>query len=507
MKKYLFLSAAIIATLNSNAQEITSQDALHYATDNITGSARFRAMSGAFGAIGGDISAMNVNPAGSAIFNYNTGTASLTSFNTKNTSNYFGTKSNKNDNSLEINQIGAVFVFTNQNENAKLKKFSFAINYENTANFDDKSITKGINPTNSIDQYFMQYANGIGNQGGIFLDVLKNSSYSQLNFPDQQAYLGYNAFIFDPVADTGNNSQYISNVRPGGDYYQENYISSKGYNGKLTANFAMQYQNWLYLGANINAHFTDYMKFSSLYEDYYDVATGAGLHAVRFDNEIYTYGAGFSFNLGAIAKITEEFRFGLAYESPTWYNLQDELRQSISSYCPQCDANNPRTDTFVTNPGYVNVYDDYSLRTPAKYTGSLAYIFGKQGLLSLDYAIKDYSTTKFNTGGYDDLNNILSNNLELASEIRIGAEYRIKQFSLRGGYRFEQSPYKNGNTMGDLTGYSGGIGFNFRNSRLDLAYSHFKRDANVALLSSGFTDTAKINNKNNNVTLSYTIDL
>ena len=36
--------------------------------DNSVGSARFQSMGGAFGALGGDLSAININPAGSAVF-------------------------------------------------------------------------------------------------------------------------------------------------------------------------------------------------------------------------------------------------------------------------------------------------------------------------------------------------------------------------------------------------------------------------------------------------------
>ena len=36
--------------------------------DNTVGSARFQSMGGAFGALGGDLSAININPAGSAVF-------------------------------------------------------------------------------------------------------------------------------------------------------------------------------------------------------------------------------------------------------------------------------------------------------------------------------------------------------------------------------------------------------------------------------------------------------
>ena len=44
-------------------------DALNYADNSYQGTARFNSMSGAFGALGGDISSIAVNPAGSAILN------------------------------------------------------------------------------------------------------------------------------------------------------------------------------------------------------------------------------------------------------------------------------------------------------------------------------------------------------------------------------------------------------------------------------------------------------
>jgi hypothetical protein len=42
---------------------------MRYSQDNLTGTARYRAMS-AFGALG-DLSSLNVNPAGSAVFSNN----------------------------------------------------------------------------------------------------------------------------------------------------------------------------------------------------------------------------------------------------------------------------------------------------------------------------------------------------------------------------------------------------------------------------------------------------
>lgn len=494
MKKYIMLaSLSLLATISYAQQDLNSaSDAVRFSVDNLTGSARFRAMSGAFGALGGDPSAIMVNPAGSAVFNYNSGTASLSSYNTNNNSNYFGTRTKKNDNSFDLNQIGAVFVFNNNNPEATVNKFTLGFNYENTNNFDNSIYSQGTNPTNSVDSYFISYANGTT------LSTLDNSFYDQLSFREQQAYLGYNAYVFNPVADVANNTNYVSNYdNAANNFYHENRINSSGYKGKVALNFAAQLKKIVYLGATINVHFTDHIKTTNFYED---ANTPSGLNAIRFNNERYTYGGGVSFGLGSIVKITEQLRAGVAYESPTWLRLQDEIRQNVVSY-------GTTNGTVIVDPFATYILDDYTVKTPSKWTGSLAYVFGKNGLLSMDYSYKDHSNTEYVSNGYDAINTELSNTLTAAGELRIGAEYRIKNVSLRGGYRYEESPYKNGYTMGDLTGYSGGIGFTFNNSRFDLAYSWSQREMDVQFFNAGLIDPARVKSTNNDITLSYTLDL
>ena len=155
------------------------------------------------------------------------------------------------------------------------------------------------------------------------------------------------------------------------------------------------------------------------------------------------------------------------------------------------------------------VFPTYRLRTPSKITGSAAYIINKKGLISIDVATKDYSNIEYkntNQNNFRDLNSQMSTELKNAYEIRIGGEYKIKQWSLRGGYRFEESPYETGDIIGDLTGYSAGVGYNFGESKLDLSYANSHRNYDQNLISSGMTDTARIRNVQNNVTLTYSIN-
>jgi predicted porin len=195
----------------------------------------------------------------------------------------------------------------------------------------------------------------------------------------------------------------------------------------------------------------------------------------------------------------------LAYESPTWFRLTDELQQGVSTR----SLNNQDGIEFPFSYQNSVVYLPYRIQTPGKWTGSLSYIFGKKGLISADVSTKNYSALRFkpkNDPGFADLNNFMSNALDNAIEVRIGGEYRIKQVSLRAGYRFEESPYKVDQAFGDLTGYSGGIGYNFGESRIDLAYSYDHRNSNQALISSGMTDTARVSRYNNNITFSYSVN-
>lgn len=500
MKKHIYLLLAGLTFSFAQSQDIT--DALRYSQDNLNGTARFRAMGGAFGALGGDLSAININPAGSAVFSNNQMAVTLSNYSTKNNSNYFGTNVSENNNSFDLNQAGGVFVFKDRNPNSDWKKFSLAVNYDNTNNFDNSIFSAGTNPTNSVANYFLSFANGVP------LSDLEDLNYEDLNNGGQQAFLAYQGYIINPVTNNANNTLYTSNVAAGGNYYQENSIVSTGFNGKLSFNAATQYKDKLYLGINLNSHFTDYTQSSSFYEDNSNpLGLNDQVTSLRFDNDLYTYGTGFSFQLGAIAKVSDEIRLGLAYESSTWYKLNDELTQKLVAVSSNSSGSLPPDNV---NPQVTNVYEPYKLQTPSKLTGSFAYVFGKSGLISVDYAIKDYSNTKFkpeNDSYYRDVNSYMNSVLDKTSELRIGAEYKIKEWSLRAGLRKEQSPFKNKTTIGDLTGYSGGLGYNFGSTKVDLSYSTAERNSQQGFFNQGFTDGARINSTRDTVSLTLLFEL
>lgn len=158
MKKLYITVIALMAMTFSQAQDIT--DAVRYSTEGMTGTARYRAMSGAFGALGGDLSAMGVNPAGSAVFLKSFSTITM-SYNQRQNQNGFFNGINANENSdTNFDQAGAVFIFNSMDTENPFSRLALGFNYANTNNFTDVFRATGTG-SSSIDQYFLGYADGI----------------------------------------------------------------------------------------------------------------------------------------------------------------------------------------------------------------------------------------------------------------------------------------------------------------------------------------------------------
>ena len=502
MKKLLSIVCIGLLSISYVAGQTTA-DAYRYSSEELNGTARYRAMSGAFGALGGDMSALSINPAGSAVFLNSFATITLDHRNSENSVNYFNGFSTNERSDFNFSQAGGVLVFQGNADNP-WRKFTLGINFSETNNFDDNFIARGTSNT-SIDEYFLGYAEDVPLD---LLETIEGESVTDLytflgeneGFGTQQAMLGYQAYIIDPVSTDLENTSYTSTIA-GGNFAQNYALASTGMNGKLSFNFATQYQDFLYLGANLNSHFLNYNSTTLFTES--NNNSGSNTTYVEFENNLSTTGDGFSFQLGAIAKVNQNVRLGASYESPTWYNVREETTQYL-------ETDHTVEGTTVVNPNAVNIYPDYTLKTPGKLTGSLALLFGGNGLISFDYSYKDYTNMEFrpvNDPDFSIQNQDISDNFQAVSSYRFGGEYRIQGWSLRGGYRFEGSPYKDQGNIGEVMGYSGGLGYNFGTVRLDLAYNKTEYSESRELYNVGLTNAADIDREISNFVISLSFGL
>lgn len=500
MKKLSLLIIFLCSASMGFAQDIT--DLYRYSSEELSGTARYIGMSGAFGALGGDMAAVALNPASSAVFLSSSANITLGWRGLDSNISYMNGRSVSDVSNFDLMNGGGVFVFDNSNT-GDFRKIAVAINYQTTKNFEEGYVVRGTS-SNSIDQYFLNYAEGVP------LDLLQlrddesiSDLYSYLGsnygFRAQQAFLGYQAYVIEAAADDPENTSYYSLISPGSFDQRFNYAAT-GLNGKLTFNAGTQFKDFLYFGINLNSHFINYESSEEISE--FNTNSGSETTEVYFGNSLNTNGDGFSFQVGGIFKL-DDWRIGLSYDSPIWYNIREETTQYLET--------NSSQDEFVSiAPNVLNTYPEYRLQTPYKISGSVAYLFGQSGLISFEYSNKDY--TKMKLKPEDDLSFAVTNqqvnqDMQASSTYKIGGEYRISRFSLRGGYRFVESPFKNDDGAGDLTGYSAGLGYDFGSLSLNVAYSLATYTEKEPLLNTGLTQPAVLDRDLSQVVVSLNFGL
>lgn len=461
MKKVTLFVLFCAISLPNFSQSLGYQDlALLFSKDNNTGTARFNAMSGAFGALGGDISAIKINPAGASIFKNSLFSASVNLRNTDITSSYYGNKSTTQEEYFNFTQAGAVFVYKTY-ENSDWSKFAFSFNYSIRNDYKDRFLSSG------------------------------NS--------------GFSTFTEFPL-DTGNPKTQYTNA--------DSQRFSNTTSGELAEyNFALSgvYQNDLHLGVAVNTYDLKFSQRSTLREQNND-GNGNVLNA-KFYQENITTGTGFSLSAGAIYKASKSLRFGFSYQSPTWFTEMNEESNILNN-----DGFFGDTEIEVT--GSNTIYDNttgnnfpvqgfsYKLKTPAKTTASIAYIFGSNGLISADYTINGYKKMKLSNADFNTENQFFNDQLRNSYTLNIGSEWRFKALSLRGGYHYEQSPDANAIESDNIKGYSFGAGYNFGNTKLDFAYQNKSNTQQYSFYPQyNQVNAAELNLDNRIITATLTINL
>ena len=482
MKKYIpHVLVLLIYPLETYAQYM--DDILRYTRTELKGTARYVAMGGAFNALGGDFSAIKDNPAASAVFFNSEIGFTLNTIDNRVGANYFGNSNTIDSRSSDFDQFGFNLVL-NDTDAIDFVKLTFAYNYQNDHNFNSKFNARGINQNRGIDDYFLSFANGVPfREIKTYEDEDIPQSYRYLGenngFFSQQAFLGYQSYVIDPVTIDDSNTQYVSNSNPDERPVNHDFfVTQSGKNSRHTFSFAAQYKKNLYLGFNLNSHQSRFTRIDNLIEN--DYGGTSSFDYTEFENDLLTIGEGFSFQFGAIYK-SKNLRFGLSYHSPVWYQMTDELLQKVIT--------NKTNGRDTIDPGIINIFE-YNISTPSRYSGGLAYIFGSKGLISVQYDLVNYQKASFDVGGGDinfiNQNELINTKLKSAGTLKIGGEYRLGRLSLRGGY-FNQEGINN--TSVDLSkGTSFGLGYDFGGSALNFALSNLVFERSESMYQNGLTD-------------------
>ena len=444
IKRILVIALAISTTLNAQNEV----DALRYSTQENLGTARYSAMGGAFGSLGGEFSALSLNPAGIGMYQFSEFTFTPT-FNLNSTKSYFnGTNTADYNTGLDIGNLG--LVFTIPKGDTDWKRINIAIGWNQLTSYDRNIIIEGHNNTSSLADNILEYAQGNT------IDNL-NSFHGSPAFWSDLIDLENNDTINGWYAN--DNGSYISHVSSNSNKMQAKHIQTLGGENEFVFSAGGSYNEQLYIGASIGFPSINYYE-NTIYSEHSFEDTINGLNGFDYQEELTTYGNGMNLKVGAIFRVNESFKIGASVHSPTYYNIEETYSTLITTHF---------NEVSYTEDSPVN-YFEYKLQTPWKANLSASTILNKNILISGDYEIIDYSSLRMNSDSYrfTDENEIISNLYQKTENIKIGAEMNIKPFILRTGYAKLGSAFANKDFSRENFSY--GLGINNGGYYFDIAY-------------------------------------
>ncbi|WP_066627172.1 OmpP1/FadL family transporter [Labilibacter marinus] len=482
MTNFRLLTGIIMSLLVSTLSAQSYEDILRYSQPTYSGTARSMSMGDAMGSLGGDFSAIGINPAGIAAYRSSefSFTPSLIINSTK--SNFDGVSTNESKTKFSLNQVGFVGTYRPMRDVQKgIVSTHFAIGYNRNNNFNYKSMATGRNIGTSMTDMFTSEAYGytpdeVGGWGGL-------------------TGLGYNAYLIDYDDSQGIYTAYTAATNK---FDQTKIIEKDGYSGDINVSTGMNISNILLLGVSANYTTMRYKETSNYFEEFSrdnNIQDPYVFNRFTVNNRLDAAGYGFNIKVGAIIKPTKHLRVGIAYHSPTWFKIEEDYGTRIDALFFNPINEEIGKETFAKNYDSALNKFDYKINTPDKIIASASYVFGKKAIISFDYEYMDYANAKFktNTNNYDDIiaineqNELINKIFTSTNNYRAGLEFRVNSnLSLRGGYSLQVSPlgdkevdiptmhgvhqlsdFKDNYT---IQGISGGFGYRNKNYFVDVAY-------------------------------------
>jgi hypothetical protein len=501
MKKILmFLMVFCLYRLNAQ----TIDDILKVSYQDYEGTARFAAMGGAFGALGGDISSISVNPAGLAVFRkpHLSITSSLNHI--YNISDYMGIQTDDSRLQAGISSCGAVLILNDQNTT----KWNLGISYMKKANFNRRTYVQNTVNEHSIIDYFSDKAN----ENTDFFDPDYLDSYT--------AFYDYNPLDWDVVMAYGtrliewdwDKNEYYGVLNEGDRVYQQINSLSTGSSGEMTFDLGMNYDDKFYAGILFGMTSLNHRR-NTVYREYAHENNTSDFDRLIYNTYLRISGFGINYKVGIIYKPFQSIRLGFSFHSPDYfrYPYKSVEEENYSSpmdnlYSASLEARYKNDSPYSDGPG-----EDYYLfferiRTPYKAVGSLALVIGNMGLVSMDCEYVDYSRIKLKGSEPADLFNAdIKNYFKNTVNLRFGAELWLKNLALRVGYMRNQSPDKDYD-MSRKT-YSAGLGYRLsKNFSVDLSYVQTNTADHYTHYRGANTVIENLKNRRLSLTLGWILD-
>lgn len=457
MRKIILL--AVLTTWSGLLQAQTEIDLFRYSSMRQSPSARVAGLGGAFGALGGDIGGLPLNPAGLATFRKSTISLTPGLIAQSSTSDYLGNSGSDSRSRLAMNSVGFVFAQRPSAKGTKWQQLNYGFAMNRTNNYLNAQRYEGVNTNSSLVDYFVAEAN-IGNE------------FFPQDFPFSAGLAEQVGLIFPSIP--GNSASTYVGIVPNAGVRQTEQIRSLGNSSDYNFSVAGNYDNKLHLGGGLSLMSSSFNS-TDIFSEFDHMDTIFDFKDFAYRRTLGVEMDGFLLRLGAIFQPIAWFRVGLSYESPTRYTVSEDFRVDL-------DANYDSVPTFATASSPLFQPFIYNYRTTGRTTVSAAFLFGGKGLVSVDYDYVPYDALRVIALRNDpasapwarDLNDRVAILFRSSNNVRVGGEYVLGPMAIRAGYAYWGSPYRNDvNTGGgDLSqqNFSLGLGTRVDNFSLDVSF-------------------------------------
>ena len=164
MKRNIISALLLCGCVGWAQAQITEFDAMTAAKTDLNGTARYMGMAGAFGALGGDVSAIKDNPAGLGIYRSSEVTATF-GFRTQNTaSNWNGSTDSDGRFKFTFDNVAAVTAFptwAGRNGGSGLLQSNWSLSYNRLKSFNRRMRVGANGLGSSMTDYLAGFTNGL----------------------------------------------------------------------------------------------------------------------------------------------------------------------------------------------------------------------------------------------------------------------------------------------------------------------------------------------------------
>lgn len=438
----------------------SEEDALRWSFTQEGGTARSAAMANAFGALGADPVSAWINPAGIGLTVASE--FSLTpSFEVNDAgSTYYNTTAANTATRFYFSNFSLLLHAPSENRSG-WRAGNFGIAYDRQATYHWNRQVEGANVPSSILHAFVNEANGTSPD-----DLFAAYAFT--------SGLAWDTYGIDPSG-TGANT-YVAAVPDG---IPSRHARSSESNGRVSNTaffFGANYDDRWYFGASLGVIGARFTRTTVHTESNTDATVD--LKDLSYREDLTTTGNGVDVRVGVIGRVTDRLRAGASYHSPSWMALDDVFVTEMRTGFRTQDSSGNYSYTAYSPEG---VYS-YRLRTPMSAVGSLAYVVGQHGAISIDYEWKDYRTARLRSASDLDLpdslvydfgveNELVRNSAAVSHSVRVGTEWKAGPWRFRAGWGIWPDPYAKTDARHGLplTRYTGGIGW--RNERVSIDFA------------------------------------